>query len=103
MTRNEMILALTKSENRTVQRICTNIVQSGFNDEVIKIEISHCGSFLKSVLIGDYRGALDHADPLNYIALMREKIIERLQKEIDENMNFKIPMKIKEIHLTIEL
>lgn len=100
MTRNQMILALVRSENIHVRNICIDIVQSNFNDEYIKIHSDMCGSFLKSVLIGDYKGALAKADELNYVALRKDYIIEYLQTHLDKMNNGMFS--IKDIELKIK-
>lgn len=70
MTTQQMLALLTFSQNEIVAEKAKNII---FGITTIEEELRFCGSFMKSVLTGDYETALRRADRDNYFALTGRK------------------------------
>lgn len=67
LNRDEMILALTESQNTGVAGTCIDIMTGKKNPDDV---IQYCGSFLRAVLSNDFQEAIDRADKENRLALM---------------------------------
>lgn len=104
MKRNEMIQALLKSENHNVRIICETIVETNFDDDLIAMYLDRSGSFIKSVLRGNYTDALNHADPYNFVCLVKPDIIKFLQEKLDDRDNYKgLDLSIIDITLKVKI
>lgn len=66
MTRDQMIEALSKSNNEIVAKRCQQILNG---EQTIEDALSMSGGFMTSVLQGDYESAIVRADQQNKIAL----------------------------------
>lgn len=66
MTTEQMIEALSKSNNQLVSKKCQDILDGKIS---IQLALRSSGAFMCCVLKGDYKGALERADMENKIAL----------------------------------